>query len=336
MKESPQENLYSKINEEIHSDESRDKKNEIPLVLKEGKEVESSQFKKLLEVTDYENALKIYEDIKKLENGEFKDGKLLDENNELLIVWHGSPRKFDEFKTDVKGEFRWRNKGLHFNSSREIIKQYAEKAYKALNIILYDIALEISGAEYGIVLDEELQKKSIAEYNKMVQDIIEQGENSRFYHKEYEYDYGQKKFSNKRKPDFDYLIYGKQRFGLEWVLEIFGGEMPSKENTYLDKTNGLYWGNNIGEFEYAVVLNIENPFREETTNMDVGFEQGENSHKEKGTDGTILFHKESVIGDGQLEVSESKNTYSVAVFDKRKIKLIGKLRTKEGKFIIED
>lgn len=336
MKESSQENFHSKINEEIHRNESVDRKNEIPLVLKEGKEVESAQFKKLLEVTDYEHALKIYKDIKELENGEFKESKLRDENNELMIVWHGSPRKFDEFKTDVKGEFRWRNEGLHFNSSRELIKQYAEKAYKALNIILYDIALEISGAKYGIELDEELQRKAIAEYNKMVQDIIEQGENSRFYHKEYEYDNEQKKFSNKRKQDFDYLIYGRQRFGLEWVLEIFGGEMPSKENTYLDKTNGLYWGNNIGRFEYAAVLNMENPFKEETTNIDVGFELGENSHKEKDTDGTILFHKENIIGDGRLEVQGSKDTYSAAVFDKRKIKLIGRLRTSEGKFIVEN
>lgn len=327
MKESPQENLYSKINEEIRSDESRDKKNEIPLVLKEGKEVESGQFKKLLEVTDYENALKIYEDIKKLENGEFKDSKLRDENNELLIVWHGSPRKFDEFKTDVKGEFRWRNEGLHFNSSKELIKQYAEKAYKALNIVLYDIALEISGAKYGIELDEELQRKAIAEYNVMIEDLIEQGENSRFYGKAYEHD-----DSEKRRSDMDFLKYGKHRFGLEWVLEIFNGEIPTKENTYFDKTNGLYFGNDIGKYEYAAVLNIENPSREETVDLDNGFEYGEKSHKNKGTDGTVLFHKENIIGNGRLEVKGSKNTYSVAVFDNRKIKLIG--RVERGKFIV--
>lgn len=329
MKESSQENFHSKINEEIYRNESVDRKNEIPLVLKEGKKVESAQFKKLLEVTDYEHVLKIYKDIKELENGEFKDSKLRDENNELLIVWHGSPRKFDEFKTDVKGEFRWRNEGLHFNSSRELIKQYAEKAYKALNIILYDIALEISGAKDGIELDEELQRKAIAEYNVMIEDLIEQKENSRFYSKAYEHD-----DLEKRRPDMDFLKYGKHRFGLEWVLEIFNGEMPTKENTYFDKTNGLYFGNDIGKYEYVAVLNIENPYKEETVDLDNGFEHGEESHKNKGNDGTILFHKENIIGNGRLEVDGSKNTYSVAVFDDRKIKLIG--RMERGKFIVNE
>lgn len=322
--------MHSKKAEENNLSEFLDKTFEIPLVLnKEGKEVGSDQFKKLLEVTGYEQALKIYKNIKEIENGGFKDSKLRDKNNEILIVWHGSPRKFDEFETDVKGEFRWRNEGLHFNSSRELIKQYSEKAYKSLNIILYDIALEISGAEYGIELNEEQQKKAIAEYNKMVEDLIKHGENSRFYSKAYEYD-----DSEKRKPDMDFLKYGKHRFGLEWALEIFNGEMPTKENVSFDKTNGLYFGKNIGRYEYAAVLNIKNPYEEETVGIDYGFEKGEKAHKEQGTDGTILFHKENIIGDGQLEVVGSKNTTSVAIFDKRQIKLIG--RMEEGKFIINE
>ena len=335
MKESFQENLHSKKSEENNLSEFPDKTFEIPLVLnKEGKEVGSDQFKKLLEVTDYEQALKIYKNIKEIENGEFKDSKLRDENNEILIVWHGSPRKFDEFETDVKGEFRWRNEGLHFNSSRELIKQYSEKAYKALNIILYDIALEIFGLKSGVKLNEEQEQKAYGEYNKMVEDIIENRENSVFYNKAYEYDDNQKKFSDKRKSDFDCLKYGKHLFGLDWALEIFNGEMPTKENTYFDEVNGLYFGNDIEKYEYAAVLNIENPFREETVGIDYGFEKGEKAHKEKGTDGTILFHKENIIGDGQLEVVGSKNTTSVAVFDKRQIKLIG--RVERGKFIVNE
>ena len=71
--------MHSKKAEENNLSEFLDKTFEIPLVLnKEGKEVGSDQFKKLLEVTGYEQALKIYKNIKEIENGGFKDSKLRD------------------------------------------------------------------------------------------------------------------------------------------------------------------------------------------------------------------------------------------------------------------
>ena len=98
--------------------------------------------------------------------------------------------------------------------------------------------------------------------------------------------------------------------------------MPNKENSYFDEHNKLWLGNNVGKYAYACVLNIENPFEEETTDIDYGFENGENSHTGEKTDGTILYHSEAVIAMGGSK-EETKNTYSVAVFDPKQVKIIG-------------
>ena len=326
-----------------------------PLVLnKEKKLVESLQFKQLMKVIkDRKIALRVYNAIKKIELGEFKNSKLRDENGELMIVWHGSPRKFKRFDLNAKGEFSWRNTGLHFQSSREIVFQYALKAQRAWSRLLLDIAAQRFGFEDGYFykltfkdLPREQKEEAIKIYNEIIEDLIKNGEDSKFFHKGYVTRYNPEsgKLEERRDPSLDYILYGKRTFGMEWVLEIFGYQMPTKENCSLiniilddDDVHRAYFGNEIGGYIYAAVLNIENPFYEDTRHIDFSFKEGEKSHKEKGTDGMILTHSQNIIGDGNIEVSNTKGTYSVAVFDPDRIKIIGVENIgveKEGKFEI--
>jgi hypothetical protein len=305
----------------------------IPLVLnKEKKLVESVQFKKILEMTNnYEKALEIYKAIKKLEKGEFKNSKLRDENGELMIVWHGSPRKFEKFDPKAKGQWRWRNEGIHFQSSKELVEQYAKKAHFAWETAVYSIGEELFNLKSGDVLAGEQLEKAREVFNEIIEDLIRNGEESKFYEKGYTpyYDKENKTVKMQRDPSFDVIVYGKQRFSIEWFLEIFGGEMPTKENCVFNEKYGTYFGKDIGEYYYAVILNIENPFYLECLNVDYGFELGEKSHREQGTDGTILFHPKNIIGEGGLEIPNTKNTYSIAIFDPDKIKIIG-IETEKG------
>lgn len=80
--------------------------NGILLILnKEGKKVESIQFKELIKATgNQKEAMEIYHKIKELSENDFKDSKLRDENGELMIVWHGSSRKFENFDPNAKGQ----------------------------------------------------------------------------------------------------------------------------------------------------------------------------------------------------------------------------------------
>lgn len=276
----------------------------------------------MLEFAGPEEAQQIYRALKKLESGEFKDSKLRDQNGGLMIVWHGSPRKFDQFKTDAKGEYRWRNKGVHFSSSREVIEQYSDKAMSALNVILYDLAVETYGNKAQRELTVEQTKEAIKIYNEIVADLIQNGKDSQYYH------------ADPNNPDLDYIKYKNRRFGVEWALEPFNGELPNKDNSDLNPDLGLYIGNDIGKYEYAAVLNIEKPFKTDTTDMDFGFEQGEKSHAEQATDGTILFHQEAVSGMGGIKIDATKDTYSVGVFDPSKIRVLG--RIENGRFALSD
>lgn len=304
----------------------------IPLVAKEGRKAESKQFKQLVQLVDKEQAMQVYGSIKQLESGEFKDSKLRDENGELMIVWHGSPRKFDHFRSDAKGEWRWKNAGIHFSSSRELVKQYSDKAQRALDLVCGELLESLEKVTPETEWNAERFRKVAGIYNEIIRDLIENGENSKYYDKAYKYDPVEKKLTRERKPDMDAIKYIKGRpWATEWFLELFGGEMPTKENTFLDKDNvsfgeniPIYQGNGIGSYKYAAVLNIENPFRQETDHMDWGFSDGEKSHEQNGTDGTILFHSNGVIGMGQLRVEKAKGTYSAGVFDMSKIKVIGR------------
>lgn len=285
--------------------------------------------KNLIESVGKDNALKIYETIKKLGSGEFKNSKLRNENGELMLMWHGSPRKFEEFKTDTAGQFRWRNSGIQFSSSREVVEQYADKAFSAVRAILYSIILKTYDLKHGEPIQEEQLKQAKEIYNKIILDIIENGEESVYYKKGYIMGSDQQKV---RAPGYDALTYEGESFGLDWALEIFNGHIPTKDNTTLDEGNGIYLGNGIGKYEYLAVLDIEHPYETDSVNMDHGFELGEREHKQKGTDGTILSHSKGVIGNGGIVVEETKGTYSAAVFDPTKIKILG--RREGGKFEI--
>ncbi len=296
--------------------------NGIPLVSSvEDKKVESGQFKELLRHMDKEEALRIYNSIKTLEHGEFEKSQLRDENGELCIVWHGSPRRFEKFQADLKGEFRWINEGIHFSSSEKVVEQYADKAYSALRVVLYTIASQLFQLEEGKSLTSEQIQRAKEEYNKLIEEVREKGEQSASYKKEYASKGGAK--SEERDPSGDYLAYGKARLGVEWVSEIFGGKLPTKENSILDAGENVYIGKDIGRYFYAAVLDIEKPFRAEIKNIDRGFSLGEESRKIGGTDGNILSHPEGVIGMGGLLVSGTVGTISAAVFDEKKIKILG-------------
>lgn len=284
---------------------------------------QSLQFKQLLEIAAKEQAVRICNFIKGLGTGEFADSKLRDKNGELMILWHGSPRKFETFDENAEGEFRWRNTGIHFSSSREVIEQYADKAFSALRQILYDIFEKLNP---GQKLDQAKLDEAKKAFNRMVEDLIVNGENSSFYKKGF--GYGE---NSQRRPNLDALTFEGRLFGTEWSLEIFNGQMPTNENTYFDAKEGVYLGKDIGKYEYAAVVNTKNPFETNSTNMDFDFEQGEKSHLEQGTDATVLFHKDAVVGNGMQAVEQTKGTYSIAIYDTKNIKIIGR---KEGaKFV---
>lgn len=312
----------------------------IPLVAKEGKKVESKQFRQLTELVDHKQAMRIYTSIKHLENNEFKNSQAIDENGELMFFWHGSPRKFDQFRTDAKGEWKWRNEGLHFSSSKELVKQYANKAQEVFDFVCIELLRSTEKVTAETTWNAERSKKVAILYNEIIKDLIENGENSRFYKKAYKYDPVAKMPTSDRQPDMDAIMLGeKSTLATEEFLELFGGEMPSKENTsflefntHLGNDTSIYWGNNIGRYRYATVLNIVNPFKQETYNLDWDFEQGEKSHKQNGTDGTILFHPNGLIGIGMQKVEKARGTYSVAVFDASKIIVIG--REENGNFVV--
>lgn len=293
---------------------------------------ESQQFQELLKVcSGREQALGIFTQIKKLENGEFKDSQLRNAEGELLIVWHGSPRKFRQFSTDTKGEYRWRNRGVHFQSSRQIIEQYSEKAYSAIRTILADIAGKLFTLESGKELTPEQLEKLKQTYNQIIEDLIINGEESVYYKKGYSENQPGLKVRN---PSLDAITYQGRTFGTEWALEIFNGEMPTRENSYLDPVEGVYLGNGIGKYEYAAVLNIKNPYKPEaSTNIDHDFEQGEQAQEGQGTDGTILHHQKDLIGDGGLPIKGTKGTYSAAIFEASQIKVLG--RMEHGKFVTD-
>lgn len=286
---------------------------------------DSQQLKQLVELAGEEQALQVYETIKQLSEGEFRDSQMKDENGELRIMWHGSPRKFESFKTDAKGEFRWRNKGVHFSSSRELIEQYADKAYASIRSVLVGVARQnnLLSTEGYVEGENLVEAKRV--YNQIIEDLILNGEESQYYKKGYSAGTG------KRQPDLDAITYKQELFGTDWALEIFNGEMPNKDNAILDENDGIYIGTDIGEYEYAVVLDIQKPYSEETTNMDLGFEAGEETHKKEETDGTILFHKQAVEAMGGLKLEQSKGTYSAAVFDPKKIRILG-VRDMSGNF----
>lgn len=322
------------FNREIENNNLELSENGVLLILnKEGEKVESIQFKELVKTTgNPEKAKQAYNRIKELENGDLKESKLRDENGELMIVWHGSPRKFEEFNPKAKGEYRWRNQGTHFQSSKETVEQYAKKANRAWGYMAYNIGLEYFGLKDDSDLTDKQDKKAKEIYNEIIEDLIKNGEESKFFRKGFEdhFDFEKKIMEkHKRTPALDAIIYGKHQFGTEWVLEIFGGEMPTKENCSFNKKYGTYFGNDIGEYKYAAVLDIEKPFSEESKEIDHSFELGEKSHREQNTDGTILTHPENVKGMGNLEIPNTKGTYSVAVFDENKIKIIG-IETENG------
>ncbi len=172
--------------------------------------------------------------------GAFKDSKLRTADGELMIVWHGSPRKFDEFKTDAKGEFRWRNEGVHFSSSREVIEQYADKAFSALRQMLYDIAMKEHGIKYGDPVQSEQVKKAKEIYNQIIKDVIEKGEDSAYYKKGYSLDVHEQKV---RKPDLDALTYNGEIFGTEWrAWKFLTAKCRPKKIRILTKATEYIWG----------------------------------------------------------------------------------------------
>lgn len=308
----------------------------IPFVNHEGKKVESKQFKQLIQLTGREQAIKTYAHIKQLESDEFKESQARDENGELILAWHGSPRKFDEFKLDSKGQWSWRNKGIHFSTSKELIQEYADKARSRFKLVCNSILRRLEKVTPESPWNEERFGKVARIYNEVVEDLIENGENSRYYHKEYRYD---QKTDNRhfRDPSLDHI---ENPLGGHWAtdyfLEIFGGKIPTKESTVFDDKFGyygvkVYRGTDIGAYNYLTVLNITNPFRKQTyiTDMDDAFEDGERSHEQNRTDGSVLSHP---TGWGKIKINPTKELCSIAVFDPSQIRIIG--REEDGKFVV--
>ena len=272
----------------------------------------SKQLETLIGLLRDENqANDIHAKLKYLGEGSFKDSKVRNEDGELAIVWHGSPRNFDLFDTNAKGEYRWRNSGVHFSSSKELVAQYAKKAISALQTALGFIGKEEIGSDYSPKNPEHFKQAAEA-YNRVIKDLIDNGEQSIYY---------------KNHGHWSSVQYSEGNgFDMEWFGEIFGGELPTKDNSImLQGPYGvpIYYGREIGQNYYACVLNITNPFSEDSGSIDWSFEKGEESHKDNGTDGTILSHSENVKGIGNLEIEGTTGTYSYGVFNPNQIRIVG-------------
>jgi hypothetical protein len=64
----------------------------------------------------------------------FKGSKIVDKDGNPLIVYHGSPSKFDEFDTYYSGK-NWGNtfgRGIYFTNSKDDAKQYTKDYYTGI------------------------------------------------------------------------------------------------------------------------------------------------------------------------------------------------------------
>ncbi len=267
---------------------------------------------------DEEKAEFAHQKLSELQQNEFKGSKAVDGMGELAIVWHGTPRIFEQFDPSARGDFRWRNKGVHFATEKGNLTTYAEKANNDLYIAIDRIgAKTIANYDYS---NSKHFHQAVEEYNSLIDDLMQNGENSKYFHKHEEHE------------TIDYKGAGMD---FAWFSEIFGGQLPTKENSHKVKASDeeyVYFGKDVGEAYYAVVLNIQNPFNlsADTTldkfnqgySLDSGFTLGENSHENQGTDGTIIHLNISSTNNSGQKIIETLDSF--AVFDPNKVKIVGR------------
>lgn len=292
-----------------------------------------SQYETLLGITgDEKIAAAIDRKLKELGQSDFKDSKMRNDKGELMLMWHGSPRDFDSFDMQTSGQWRWKNKGVHFSSSDEMVEQYSNKAINSLHTVIREIAYQDLGSspEAGqewYVGNEQWRtavQEAIQVYNIIVRDLIEKGIESSYFRKS-------TSLSRENDPLDGAIQYKNRGFGMDWVSEIFGGQMPTEENTFFDEKQGMYLGEGIGRFKYLVALNIIQPHIadnvDESFGLDREFRLGEEEHARGMVDGTIIAHPTG-IQDHQRggTVQGTERTYSAGVFDSGQIYILGTLR----------
>ena len=299
----------------------------------ESEKPSGSQYESLVGITgDEKIAAAIGAKIEQLGRTDFKDSKMRNDSGELMLMWHGSPRAFDSFDMKAGGQWRWRNQGVHFSSSHEMVEQYSDKAINSLHTVIRDIAYENLGShpepgEQLNVSDEQWQaavQEAVEVYNTIVRDLMEKGPESTYFRKS-------TSPSQENNPLDGAIQYKNRAFGMEWVSEIFGGQMPTEKNTFFDEKQGLYLGEGIGRYKYLVVLNITQPHIvdnvTESFGLDRAFQRGEEEYTSGVVDGTIIAHTTG-IQDTQRGgiVQGTEGGYSAGVFDENQIYILGTLR----------
>ncbi|HSE35126.1 MAG TPA: hypothetical protein VLB83_03310 [Candidatus Paceibacterota bacterium] len=237
----------------------------------------------------------------------------VDENGEPVVCWHGSPRAFDSF-SEAPGEWRWLNRGHMFFDDRARVVEYAQKAKSAFAHILRSIYEQ---DHYGQLPSswQEVYDHVLPIWNEIVGDLIEHGEQSRFFQS--------RKYSENSLPQ-TVITYKNFSFGTESALEIFGGELPNAENVDTRMTAGgqaYAFGKNIGEHYYPVFLNIRRgvSVRGDTTGLDAGFESIENFEKDEGVDGGVVHFQKTLPTMGGRE-DLSRPLRGLIAFDAHQIK----------------
>jgi len=279
--------------------------------------MESVQFKKLMEIIKNKEDLEILRKKLSFLEKRMKDSKCrYPETNELMILFHGSPRKFEKFapENELKGMWRSFNKGIHFCSEIKYTIEFAKKASSTIEFLIYEIGRNLFGFEYGKPLRGEELEKSIEIYNSIIEDVVKNWRHSKFFKTH------SSLFSKWEYISFEYE--GRELVGIELseFLEILGYD-PSPQN--LSLVDGIYRGKNVGEFIYVCVADIRNPFL--TTgnfdDVDSKFRDGERAHESTKTDSTIV------------KVSDSGSVYYfVCIFNNESIFILGRYNLEEKKF----
>lgn len=121
------------------------------------------------------------------ENNPTNASKVVDENGEPLVVYHGSSKQFNAFKTDKIGSMSGDKSGFYFTNKRKIAKNYYSKETGSAlgNLkILFHIGSEYKSSVYDVFLNSKnpyVIKVSDKEYinrEQIIKEAREQGYDS--------------------------------------------------------------------------------------------------------------------------------------------------------------
>nr|DAI45653.1 MAG TPA: PolyVal ADP-Ribosyltransferase [Bacteriophage sp.] len=120
-------------------------------------------------------------------NNPTEASKIVDENGEPLVVYHGSARQFNSFRIDKIGSMSGDNSGFYFTNERSIAEDYYSKETGSVlgNLkLLFHIGNEYKSSVYDVFLNSKnpyITKVSDKEYinrEQIIKEAREQGYDS--------------------------------------------------------------------------------------------------------------------------------------------------------------